>query len=78
MWDNSWKTNTCDNNPKASYTTEMNKHAVCGFCIFVKYIYNKFQNEIFYWGKDCLAKHYDILNDISLKLINIEHKKCYH
>lgn len=56
----------------------MNKHAVCGFCIFVKYIYNKFQNDTFYWGEDCLAKYYDILNDISLKLINIEHKKCYH
>ena len=30
------KTSTCDNNPEASYTTEMNKHEAFALYIFVK------------------------------------------
>ena len=45
----------------------MNKHAACDFSIFVKYIFNNFQNEEhFNGGEDCLAEFCDIMNDISL------------
>lgn len=61
------KTGTCDIRQKASYTVEISKHTACGFKI-ERYIY---------WEEDFLNKLWDIMSNISLKLFNTQHKKCF-
>ena len=80
------KTSTCDIHTEVSYKTEINKHIACGFLslliiVMINYSYANYSSKIeqyFYSVEDCLTKFGSIMNDISLKLINAEHKKCYH
>ena len=49
--------------------------------VMINYSYANYSSKIeqyFYKVEDCLTKFGNIMNDISLKLINVEHKKCYH
>ena len=32
---------SCDNNPEASYTIEINKDPTCGFSMFIKFAHDK-------------------------------------
>ena len=65
----------CDNNPKASYTIEINKHTAGGFSLFAKNSYCNWKNEhYFYEEHDCIIRSDNTMSGILWKLINMEHK----
>lgn len=56
--------------------TQENKHTACDLSSFVNGRHESSENDQYlYRREDCLTKLCDILCDIPLKLINIEHKK---
>ena len=65
----------CDNNPKASYTIEINKHKAGGFSLFAKNSYCNSKNErYFYEEHNRIIRSDNTMSGILWKLINMEHK----
>ena len=51
------KMSTCENNPKESSTTEINKHAPSGYPLFTHCSFDKTKKKLdYYRGKDCMKK----------------------
>ena len=70
------KVSTCQNNPKESSTTEINKHTPSGYSLFTHCSFDKSKNELnHYRGKDCMKKFCKDLREHATKIINCEKKK---
>ena len=70
------KMSMCQNNPKESSTTEINKHTPSGYSIFTHCSFNKSKNKLdHYRGKDCMKKFCKDLREHTIKIINYEKKK---
>ena len=70
------KMSTCQNNPKKSSTTEINKHTPSGYSIFTHCSFNQTKNKLnHYRGKDCMKKFCKDLREHATKIINCEKKK---
>ena len=70
------KMNTCQNNPDESSTTEINKHAPCGYSIFTHCSFDQTKNKLdYYRSKDCMKKFCKDLREHATKIINYEKKK---
>ena len=66
------KMSTCQNNPKKSSTTKINKHTPSGYSIFTHESKSKLN---YYRGDDCMKKFCKDLREHSTKTINYEKKK---
>ena len=70
------KMSTCQNNPKESSTTEINKHVPSGYSIFTHGSFDQTKNKLnHYRGKDCMKKFCKDLRTHTTKIINHEKKK---
>ena len=70
------KMSTCQNNPKESSTTEINKHIPSGYSLFTHCSFDKTKSKLnFYRGKDCMKKFCKYLRTHATKIINYEKKK---
>ena len=70
------KMSTCQNNPKESSTTEINKHTLSGYSLFTHCSFDKSKNKLnHYRGKDCMKKFCKDLRTHATKIINYEKKK---
>ena len=70
------KMSTCQNNPKESSTTEINKHTPSGYSLFTHCSFDKTENKLdYYRGKDCMKKFCKDLRTHATKIINYEKKK---
>ena len=50
------KMHTCDNNPKESYTTKINKHTLCGYSLFTHCSFGSNNKHGFYRGEGPMKK----------------------
>lgn len=70
------KASTCNNNPKVSCVTEINKHTTCSFSGFVKHSYNYSNNaQCFYKGENYFTKIFNTMSHTSLELLHIKQTK---
>ena len=70
------KMSTCQNNPRESSATEINKHAPSGYSLFTHCSFEKLKNKLdHYRGKDCMKKFCKDLRTHATKIINYEKKK---
>ena len=70
------KMSTCQNNPKKSSTTKINKHTLSGYSLFTHCSFNESKNKLnYYRGDDCRKKFCKDLREHSTKIINYEKKK---
>ena len=70
------KMSKCQDNPKESSTTEINKHAPSGYSLFTHCSFDKSKNKLNdYRGKDCMKKFCKDLRTQATKIINYEKKK---
>ena len=70
------KMSTCQNNPRESSTTEINKHVPSGYSLFTHCSFDKTKNKLdYYRGKDCMKKFCKDLREHATKIINYEKKK---
>ena len=70
------KISTCQNNPRESSTTEINKHAPSGYSLFMQCLFDKTKNKLdHYRGKDCMKKFCKDFRTYATKIINYEKKK---
>ena len=64
------KISTCQNNPRESSTTEINKHVPSGYSLFTHCSFDKTKNKLdHYGGKDCMKKFYKDLRTHATKII---------
>ena len=69
------KISTCQNNPRESSTTELNKHAPSGYSLFTHCSFDKSKNKLnHYRGKDCMKKFCKDLREHATRIINCEKK----
>ena len=69
------KINTCQNNPKKSYTEKKAKHKPSCYSLVTCCSFDKFKNERkYYRGKDCMEIFCKDLKDQSIKIINYAKK----
>ena len=67
---------TCQNNPKESSTTKINKHTPSGYSLFTHSSFDKAKSKLdYYRGKDCMKKIRKDLRTHATKIINYEKKK---
>ena len=70
------KMSTCQNNPKESSTTEINKHTTSGYSLLTHCSFDKSKYKPnHYRGKDCMKKFCKDLRTHATKIINYEKKK---
>ena len=72
------KMSTCQNNPKESSTTEINKHTPSGYSSFTHCSFDKTKNKLIlppHRGKDCMKKFCKDLREHATKIINYGKKK---
>ena len=70
------KISTCQNNPRESSATEINKHAPSGYSLFTHCSFDITKNKLdHYRGKDCMKKFCKDLRTHTTKIINYEKKK---
>ena len=70
------KIDTCQNNPKKSYTERKAKHKPLGYLLVTCYSFDKSKTEwSYYRGKDCMKIFCKDLRDQAMKIINYEKKK---
>ena len=70
------KMSTCQNDPKKSSTTKINKHTSSGYSIFTHCSFDESENKLnYYRGDDCMKKFCKDLREHSIKIINYEKKK---
>ena len=70
------KISTCQNNPRESSTTEINKHVPSGYSLFTHCSFDKSKNKLdHYGGKDRMKKFCEDLREHATKIINCEKKK---
>ena len=70
------KISTCQNNPRESSTTEIDKHSPSGYSLFTHCSFDKSKNKLdHYRGKDCMKKFCKDLREHATKIINCEKKK---
>ena len=70
------KMSTCQNNPRESSTTEINKHTPSGYLLFTNCSFDKSKNKLdHYGGKDCMKRFCKDLRTRATKIINCEKKK---
>ena len=70
------KMSTCQNNPKESSTTEINKHIPLGYSIFTRCSFDQTKNKLdYYRGTDCMKKFCKDLREHATKIIKYEKKK---
>ena len=74
------KMSTCQNNPKESSTTEINKHTPSGYSLFTHCSFDKSKNKLdHYRGKDCMKKFCKNLREQATKMTPLTTKeKIYH
>ena len=74
------KMSTCQNNPKESSTTEINKHTPSGYSLFTHCSFDKSKNKLdHYRGKDCIKKFCKNLREQATKMTPLTTKeKIYH
>ena len=69
------KMNTCDNNPKKSYTIAKELHKSSGYSLVTRYSFDKYENEqTYYRGEDPMKRFCDELKDHVNRTINYEMK----
>ena len=70
------KMSTCNNNPKESYTTKVNKHTPSGYLLFAHYSFDTTKNKLdYYRGKNCMKNFCLGLREHATKIINYERKE---
>ena len=70
------KIDTCQNNPKKSYTEKKAKHKPSGYLLVTCCSFDKSKTEwSCYRGKDCMKIFCKDLRDQAMKIINYEKKK---
>ena len=70
------KINTCQNNPKKSYTEKKATHKPSGYFLLTCCLFDKSKNEQKqYRGKDCMKLFCDDLKDQAMKIIDYEKKE---
>ena len=70
------KISTCYNNPKESSTTEVNKHTLSGYSLFLNCSFDKTKNNLDYYRReDCMKEFCRNLRKHTTKIINYEKKK---
>ena len=70
------KMSTCQNNPRESSTTEINKHAPSGYSLFTHCSFDKSKNKLdHYRGNDYMKIFCKDLRTHATKIINYEKKK---
>ena len=73
------KMSTCQNNPKESSTTKINKHTRCGYSIFTHFSFDQTKNKLnYYRGKYCMKKFSKEIRTHATKIINYEKKKKWY
>ena len=67
---------TCNNNPKESYTTKVNKHTPSGYSLIAHYLFDTTKNKLdYYRGKNCMKNFCLDLREHATKIINYERKE---
>ena len=70
------KMSTCQNNPRESSTTKINKHAPSGYSLFTHCSFDKSKNKLdHYRGKDCMKTFCKDLRTHATKIINYGKKQ---
>ena len=70
-----YQMSTCQNNPKESPTTEINKHVPSSYSLFSHCSFDKTKNKLdYYRGKGCMKKFCKDLREHTTKIINYEKK----
>ena len=70
------KINTCQNNPKNSYTEKKAVHRPSGYSLVTCCLFDKSLNEQKYYGReDCMKIFCKDLKDQTMKVINYENKE---
>ena len=65
------KTSTCDNNPKKSSKTKINKHTASGYSLFTHCSFDATKNKLdYYRGKNCMKNFCLDLRENAMKIIN--------
>ena len=71
------KISACQNNPRESSTTQINKHAPSGYSLYTHCSFDKSKNKLdHYRGKDCMKKFCKDLRTHATKIIN--YKQCLY
>ena len=69
---------TCNNNPEDSFTSKTNKHAMCGYSLFIQCSFNnnnKGKQDI-YRGEDSMKRFYRDLRWRTTEIVNCKRRKC--
>ena len=70
------KEQSCQSNPKKSYTEKKAKHKPSGWVMFTKCSFDAAENKLdYYRGRDCIEKLYKKLKEHATKIINYKEKK---
>ena len=70
------KEQSCQNNPKKSYTEKKAKHELSGWVMFVKYSFDEKENKLDYCReKDCIEILCKKFKKCAMKIINYEKKE---
>ena len=70
------KMNTCDNNPKNSWTSKINKRTTSGYSLFTNCSFDPTKNKLVcYRGKDCVKNVCIDLRENARKIVNYEKKE---
>ena len=70
------KMNTCNNNPKKSSTTKINKHTASDYSLFTRCPFDTAKNKLdYYRSKNCMKNVCLDLKEHSTKIINYERKR---
>ena len=65
---------SCQNNPKKSYTEKKTKHTPCGYSLFTNCLFDLAENKLdCYRGKDCIKRFCKDIREHAMKII--DHKK---
>ena len=69
------KEQSCQNNPKRSYTERKAKHEPSGYSLSLIYSFNSRENKhSVYRGRDCIEKLCKYLKELATKIVNYEEK----
>ena len=70
------KMNTCNNSPKKSSTTKINKHTASDYSLFTRCPFDTAKNKLdYYRGKNCMKNFCLDLKEHATKIINYERKR---
>ena len=70
------KEQSCQNNPKKSYTEKKTRHEPSGWAMFTRCSFDKKENKLnYYRGKDCIKKLCKKLKERAMKIINYAEKE---